>query len=229
MKRLKTLIILGILMAGSAAAQPLIDPGIAPGNPFYGLDRASEGLELAFASAVGGPELKSKVLANHAEERLAEAGKLAENNQSDKAGKLFDEYSQTLNKSVKNARKSGNEELADRLENVTRNHVDFLQNVERNVPENARPGIQNAMENAGKAGKALEKTRQERKKPDTPGSRKPGTRPEEPAENSKDVSGQGKDQNNDSRPKSDTPGNPENEPEQPATGNAGSKPVVGRP
>lgn len=151
----KTVLVVSILMmAGMAAAAPsdLPKPSQTPGDTFYFLDRFSERMELAVAKVpvIGSPELEAKVRANHAAERLAEARKLAEKNESEKVDRLMEEYSEQVNMSVRNARKANDTELSRRLGNVSDNHVEVLQDVQRKVPEPAKKGIQNAIENSQK-------------------------------------------------------------------------------
>lgn len=185
-----------VMLVSFTAAQPsqkqnIMNPGQMPGDLLYGLDRASEAVARAVASApvIGSEELKSKVLANQAEERLSEAKTLAEKNRSDRAEKLMDEYRNTLNKSIRSADRANNTELSSSLENVTSKHVTVLQDVQRKVPEPAKAGIQRAIDNAEKSRKGLEKAREAREragkgKPpvdQVPG--KTGEKPEVPGNN----------------------------------------------
>ena len=56
------------------------------------------------------------------------------------------EYSEQVNLSVRSANKANNTELKQRLGNVSNNHVEVLRDIEKKVPEQARKGIQNAIE-----------------------------------------------------------------------------------
>jgi hypothetical protein len=152
MTKLTTIITAMVLVTGMVAAQPadLPKPGQTPGDLFYGLERASESLELAVASApvIGSKELAAKVRANHAAERLAEAKELAERNRTENVEKLMQEYSENMNRSVQVARESGQPEFAERLRNVSRDQVQVLERVRDRVPEQARKGIDRAIENS---------------------------------------------------------------------------------
>jgi len=156
MLKLHTTILAMVLMTGMVAAQPtdadLPNAGMTPGNLFYGLERASEKLELAVASSpvIGSEELAAKVRANHAAERLSEAKKLADRNKTEKVQRLIDQYSDSMNRSVQLARKSGKPEFAQRLKNVSRNQVQVLERKRERVPEQARKGIETAIENSRK-------------------------------------------------------------------------------
>lgn len=143
-----------LMMAGVASAAPQDVPRASqtPGDAFYFLDRFSESLELAVAKApvIGSSELEAKVRANHAAERLAEAQKLTENNKTDKVDKLMEDYSKQTNLSIRSAKKANNTNLTERLGNVSNNHVEVLQEVQKKVPEQAQKGIQKAIENSQK-------------------------------------------------------------------------------
>lgn len=152
MKKALILLITALTVTGFAAAQADIpDPGISPGSPFYSLDRASEGLELAVANAplIGGPELAAKVRANHAAERLAEARKMTRNNKTEEAERMVEEYNRQMNSSVAIAAR-GQPDLASKMKNVSSNHVKVLEDMERELPAPARKGVQNAIENSRK-------------------------------------------------------------------------------
>lgn len=156
----KTLVAITVLMMlglVSAASQDVPNAGHTPGDAFYFMDRFSESLELTVAKApvIGSSELEAKVRANHAAERLSEAQKLAERNESDKVESLMAEYSKQINRSVESAKKANNTNLSKRLGNVSNNHVKVLQDVQQKVPEQAKKGIQKAIENSQKNQKEL--------------------------------------------------------------------------
>lgn len=157
----KTALLISLLMmAGmaSAASPDVSRASQTPGDTFYFLDRFSDSLELAVAKApiLGSSELEAKVRANQAAERLAEAQKLAEKNKSGKVDKLMAEYNRQINLSVRSAKKTNKTGLSERLKNVSNNHVKTLQEAERKVPEPAKKGIQNAIENSQRNQKELE-------------------------------------------------------------------------
>ncbi|MFB6214160.1 MAG: DUF5667 domain-containing protein [Candidatus Nanohaloarchaea archaeon] len=171
MTKLHAIIAITALLSGTAAAQPADVPaaGMTPGDLFYGLERASEALELAVASApvIGSDELAAKVRANHAAERLSEARKLAEKNKTEKVEQLMDQYSRGMNRSVQAAKRSGKPEFVSRLKNVSSNQVKVLEQVKQQVPGPAKKGIENAIENSRKNQEELELPEQARKRPGT--------------------------------------------------------------
>lgn len=141
----------GMAMGQSTNSTTDADPGITPGSPFYGIEKAVESLEVRMATAIGGREMGSKALANNAQERLAEARSLAERNRTELASKAVDDYSNNLNRSRAMAQESNNTELSDRLDNISRGNVQALEQVREKVPEQARAGIDRAIKNSNKS------------------------------------------------------------------------------
>ncbi|WP_414837686.1 DUF5667 domain-containing protein [Candidatus Nanosalina sp. VS9-1] len=147
----------------AGAGQPQIDqtesgadPGLMPGNFLYGLEKFVEDLEVRIAGAVGGPDMKSKALANNAEERLAEANALADRNRSEEASEMVQAYSDTLNRSRSIAAGNNNTDLTEQLDNISRRNTQKLEEVKNKVPEQARAAIQKAIDksrNPGKTGR----------------------------------------------------------------------------
>ena len=140
-----------------------VKPGLMPGNALYGLEKIVERAEVRIAGFIGGPDLKSKALANNAEERLAEAQALSEKNRSEKASKMVEEYSRNLNNSRTLAARGNDTELKSKLDNISARNTEKLEEVQKKVPETAKESIQ----------KAIEKSRKDRSKiqgkPSTPG------------------------------------------------------------
>jgi hypothetical protein len=134
--------------AGSAQPQGIMNPGQAPGDALYGLDRATESIELAFARTVGGEERAAKVRANHAEERLAEAQKLADQNRTERVGDLMNQYNRNMEEVMNASQRMNDTEFNERVQNMTQKHVEVLQRVQEKVPEEAQQGIQTALENS---------------------------------------------------------------------------------
>lgn len=140
------LILIPVGLSQQASNSFIPDPGFTPNNPFYSIDKVSERIELAVGSApvIGSQELEAKIRANHAAERLAEAEKMMEKNRTEKAEKLFKKYSQQMNKSEE---KAGNAtKIKERLANVTERQTQKLKQIKQKVPEQARKGIQTAID-----------------------------------------------------------------------------------
>jgi hypothetical protein len=168
MKRKILLAVALVFLVSAAAAQPAnstseVKPGLTPGSFLYPVENFVESLEVRMAGLVGGPDLKAKAIANNAEERLAEARELSERNRTEKASEMVEKYSEAMNRSRELASRGEDEKLKQKLDNVTARNVKTLEEVKKKVPEEARKGIQNAIDQS------------KRKK--APGIEKPGATP----------------------------------------------------
>ena len=148
------LMVVGLLYSAAGAAQTStaseIKPGLTPGNPLYAVETAAEKIEVQVAGIIGGKELKSKAIANNAKERLAEARKLADRNQSEKASEAIRRYSEGLNQSREMARDEGDRDLEEKINNVSRKNQQTLEEVKKRVPEGAQEVIQKTMNRSSK-------------------------------------------------------------------------------
>ena len=178
-----------LLMVSMAAAQP----SNVGGNPFNGfvedVDNFVESLEVRIAGMVGGPELKSKALANNANESLREAKELSDQNRSEEATQRIEKYNRQMNRSLEAAGQANSSKLDSQLSNVSRKNVEVLEKVRDKVPEQAKQGIQKAIDNAEKArGKPVMedpgRDGDERGKPSEPGKPNISEKIDERAENS---------------------------------------------
>lgn len=172
-------VLLAVAMLGSAAAQPqLMNPGLTPSSPFYVFDQAAESFELALASipVIGGPELKAKIHANHAEERLAEARSLSERNRSRMAEKAVNRYQKQIELAQRQGLQANSTDFNTRFQNVTGKHVDVLEDVRKRVPEQAQGAINRAIENNRKIPEGL-KAKPGKGKEVRPSDGKPGQKP----------------------------------------------------
>lgn len=148
----KIVLFISVLMMVSVAAAQPSNPG---GNPFNGfvdnVDNFVESLEVRMAGAIGGPELKSKALANNANESLREAKKLSDQNRSEEAAQRIEKYNRQMNRSLEAAEQANSSRLDSQLSNVSGKNIEVLKKVRDNVPEQAKQGIQKAIDNAEKA------------------------------------------------------------------------------
>ncbi|MFB6242313.1 MAG: DUF5667 domain-containing protein [Candidatus Nanosalina sp.] len=160
-----------LVFSSTAAAQPVngtdngVSPGLTPESPLYFFESFVEFLEVRIASAVGGPDLKAKALANNADERLAEARALADGNNSDQVLNLVNQYERTMNRSFE-AASVGNNSLVQQLENVSRRNIQVLEEVKEKVPKQARDAIQGAIDRANRMPPGLSG---DTKRPGSPG------------------------------------------------------------
>jgi hypothetical protein len=213
MKRKILLAVALVFAVSAAAAQPAnstseVKPGLTPGSFLYPVENFVESLEVRIAGLVGGPDLKAKAIANNAEERLAEARELSESNRTEKASEMVEKYSEAMNRARELASRGKDEELKQKLDNVTSRNVKTLEEVKKKVPVEARKGIQNAIDQS--------------KRKNTPGKGKPGSTPA--PENPSGELNQGKPETpSQGRPERNVPGNLTEGPE---AGN-GSFPIHG--
>lgn len=159
MKKTAILLTLTVLISATAAAQTQqagnsSSLSFLPGDLFYPVESFVEELEVEIAGVIGGPDFKSKAIANNADEALKEAKALADDNRSEKAAKMVDRYSQLMNKSQSLAVKSNEGNLSEKLQNISEKNVETLEQVREKVPEQARKGIDNAI-NRSKSKKGL--------------------------------------------------------------------------
>lgn len=158
MKRLIILSIFAVLLiapglAQSQSSNSAVDPGFLPGNPMHTFETAVERAEVRLAGVIGGPDLKAKAIANNAQERLAEANALADQNRSEEASRAVEKYEEAMNRSKQIVDRGDNSELPEQIRNVSRNNVEQLEQVREKVPEQARKGIDRAIRNSERNGR----------------------------------------------------------------------------
>lgn len=149
--KILTLIILSVLLFGGAAfaqetAEP--DPGLTPDSSFYFLDTIGEKISLFFTFKV---ENKAEKALRFAEEKFAEAKKMAEENRVkalEKADEKYQHFLSLANQRVREAKNKGKdvEELAIRITENALRHREVLTRVLENAPEEAKDEIENAIE-----------------------------------------------------------------------------------
>ncbi len=129
-----------------AAAQ-----GAAPGDPLYGLKRASERWRLSVTTS---PEAKAALHLQWADRRLAEIQKLAAKGRNPSS--LHRDYSTEVRRAERLAERAQDRGvdvaalLSDILARLGK-HVDRLNQVLSDAPEAAHKGLENAIDNAQKA------------------------------------------------------------------------------
>lgn len=128
----------------------LATPGALPGEARYGFTRAMERAEIAISRApiIGGPEREAMVRSNHAEKRLSEANALFDRNDTERADRALNEFNRNNNIAAERANQSSNEELRDRIAQNQERQSQVLERVREKVPEQARQGIDNAIQNS---------------------------------------------------------------------------------
>jgi hypothetical protein len=165
--------LMSFAVANAQAAEP--SAGILPGSALSFLDVISEGLGNAFAF---GKIAKAERYFAQANERLAEARALADQGDTERAEQAVRNYEERLAAALARAEeakdKSDNDDEANdvltRIAEATFKHQEVLMEVFAKVPEQARDGIQNAIDNSVRGhDSALEAIAKER----ATGSQKP--------------------------------------------------------
>ena len=128
-------------------------PGILPDSPLYGLKRFFESLDLFFTFD---DLTKAEKHLKYAELRLAEAKEMTERGKPEYVDDLLEEYEDSLEKAneiAKIAREAGKNvsKVAEIVAIATTIHLDVLEKVYEEVPEQAKPAIERAM-NSSKRG-----------------------------------------------------------------------------
>lgn len=201
MKKISLLVVLLLLFSFGttvlAQENDLPDPGMTPDSPFYFFKTWKEKVQLFFTF---GAEKKAKQYLHLAEVRLAEYKKMVEKEKTEIAQKTKEKYEKQLGKALEKAEgvkeKGKNiEVLVNRIKERTLRHQEVLTRVLEKAPEQARKGLQNAIEMSKKghlrAIEAISKIKEEQAnngedEEDEDGEEEEG---EEPEEESK---GQGK-------------------------------------
>lgn len=162
------------LLAGAARSQTSdrVDPGMLPDHPMYFIKSMSESIGTFFTF---GEVNKAERALQLSEKRLAEARTLAANGKPEEAEKAAERYQVQLDRALTKAgqaRANGDDadDVLTAVSEATPRHQAVLAEVYEKVPEQARPGIQRAME-ASRRGhaQAREARSGARGRPDAPG------------------------------------------------------------
>ncbi len=145
-----TILAMVVLMAVPVAAQPeLPGPGITPDSPFYFLDRLSD----VFQSAE-----------SVADEKASEMVAMAQTADAKGLEKAKERYAKAMEKRQQKA--EGDENAAEEVARQSSNHLAVLARVREQVPEQAKAGIDRAMNESMKgrerAIKSLEQKNRQR-------------------------------------------------------------------
>lgn len=153
-KKLLLIPLMAFLLAGTVNANghSLPDPGLLPGNPFYFLDTLFEGLG---SLVTFGDLSKAERHLALAEERLAEAGALAERGDSNRAEKATEKYQERLELALERAEAASErgkdaDAVLEKIAEATVRHQEVLADIYEKVPEEAKEAIERAMENSAR-------------------------------------------------------------------------------
>lgn len=149
----------GLLLAagfGSARAQTSdrAEPGMLPDHPMYFTTSMSESVGTFFTFGEVNQAERSLELS---ERRLAEARALAANGQPEEAERAVERYQVQLDRALSKAKQAeangdNAEEFLTGVSEATPRHQKVLAEVYQKVPEQARPGIERAMEASRRGG-----------------------------------------------------------------------------
>ena len=149
-KLLLTAMLATFLFVGVAQAQTeeLPDPGILPGNPFYFLKSATEGIGTFFTF---GDVAKADRFIYLAEKRLSEAQALTDAGELERAQRATEKYEKRLAKSLEKAEEAKTkgknvDEILARFAEATIRHQEVLARVYEKVPEQAKAAIERVMQ-----------------------------------------------------------------------------------
>ena len=125
----------------------LIQAGSARDSPFYALDRALENLQLRLTK---GHIAKAQLRLKFAEERLAEAKKLIEQNKIELAEATIDDYESELSavqNEILKASELGEDvdEILQQVNSTTSKHTIVLKSFLEQAPSTANPAIMHAL------------------------------------------------------------------------------------
>lgn len=161
----------------------LPNPGITPDSPFYFLDKWMEDIDLFFTFP---KEAKAEKRLQFAEERLAEAQKMAQKGDLKALKEAEEGYEADIDdatKDAKEAAKEGKENALEQVQEATAKHKEEMQEVLSKAPEQAKESIQQAIEKSAKGHEdALEAIKGEKKEtPEKEKSDSPKEKTEKPA------------------------------------------------
>lgn len=135
---------------GQENATDLPDAGTTPDSAMYGLERAMERINLALTF---GNANKAEKQLRYAEERVAEAQAVVAKGRPEAAQRALDTHAELVgeaNANIEAAEADGENvtDVAQRVEQATSRHIGVLEGLLEQVPEQARQGIQTAIENS---------------------------------------------------------------------------------
>lgn len=138
----------GMVAGATSNANQAANAGTTPGSVLYPLDQFGEDLQLALASApvIGGPAKKAKVKANIAEERLAEARELVEEDRGEEAEDLVEDYQDQIEEAASLAEETGDEELEREFVQLAEENEDVLNTIRTSAPSSVAASIDEAID-----------------------------------------------------------------------------------
>ncbi len=136
----------GFVGAHAGDHSELPEPGTTPGSPFFGLEKAQESVSIALTF---NPEKKAHKRMHIAQERLSEAQKLSEDNESSNAEKAVQMHARAMERAsqaVQNLPENKRVNVSQELDSTRNQSVSVLQDLKQRLPESAMNGINTAIE-----------------------------------------------------------------------------------
>ncbi|GEM_PF-4019470 len=135
------------------ALEPLPEAGITPDSPFYFVKAWREQIQSLLAF---GAENKAKQFLHLAEVRLAEYKKMAELGKDDISARTLEKFNNHLDRALEKLselkkEKRDAKEIEDKIGEARMKHVEVLRENLAKVPEQARKGLERAIENSERA------------------------------------------------------------------------------
>lgn len=137
------LILTASMAVGQQSVSDLPDPGTAPGDILYGLEKAQESVSLALTFD---REAKAEKRLKFAEERLAESRHLMESGDNQSAERAAERYSELVQRVNDTAQQTENEELQQKLQVQLENRQDILRGIQDRLPAEADTRLENAID-----------------------------------------------------------------------------------
>lgn len=158
MKKIISLVLIAMLMMQLTIAQIMTikdsfpNQAIKPGDGLYGLDRAIERVQLAFAFR---PETKANLRLQLAEERLAELSQLEPEEADRYTAQLRDEYETELEEAEQEGENiediQERRRFQERARERTQHHVEVLEAVRERIMNDDNPNNDNALNGLNRA------------------------------------------------------------------------------
>lgn len=154
---MKTKIIISILillfsLTAAAKASDLPESGLTPDSSFYFLKAWKEAIQTFFTF---GAENKAKQYLHLADVRLAEYERMVEKGKNEIAQNTLSKYEKQLSSAlekIQEIKQKGKDikNLVQKFEETTLKHIEILERNLVKVPESAKNGVENAIENSRK-------------------------------------------------------------------------------
>ena len=140
-------LISSVVLVSPASASAATNAGVKPGSFWYGFDIAFEKINLFF---IFNSEGKARKALEYADERLAEAEAVAENNNTDAVKTAITNYESSIAFAVEKSKDVSEEEKSEALLTAiadnTSKHQEILADVLTKVPDEAKEAITRAIE-----------------------------------------------------------------------------------